>query len=168
MNRAYLISEKTLKETVLNDNIDSSYIEPAIELAQVSLEQVIGTDLMNKLMTLVNEHSMNEPENKNYKILLNDYITDYLKWQVLSEITLLIAYKNRNAGVVQTNNEHQSNTQMGDAQFMKDYYENKANFYAIKTTNYLKSNNSMYPEYKSCKGEINSNEMGFNTHIYLD
>ena len=49
-NKIFLISEQTLKnETILNDNIGSEYIAPAIETAQdIYLQQLIGTELLDK------------------------------------------------------------------------------------------------------------------------
>ena len=170
MNNVYLISEKTLKEnSIINDNVDPNYLDPAMDLAQnVGLQQVIGTNLLDKLTSLVENGKIKEDENKAYKYLLDKYITNYLMYKVCSELTIILGYKYRNAGVIQTNNDHTSNTAMSDAQYMKNYYDDKASFFAISMINYIKANSEKYPEYGETKaGGFKNNDMAFDTGIFL-
>mgnify|MGYP003291363142 CR=1 FL=1 len=101
-NRVFLISESTLKsETIINDNTGSEYIAPAIETSQdIYLQQLIGTELLDKLYDLITDKSITDAKNANYKTLLDDYITNYLKYKVLAEVTIPLAYKYRNVGVL--------------------------------------------------------------------
>ena len=164
--KIFLISEDKLKtETTINDNIDSLYLHSAIELAQyIGLRELIGCELHDKLCSLVADGSISNLENKKYKELLDEYVTPYLKYKVCSEITLPLAYKYRNSGVVQTNNEHEVNTAMKDAQTLKSYYEEKANFFGLALTSYLKQHNFLeYPNYDSCSKIAR----GYQTNIVL-
>lgn len=151
MSKIFLISEKILKsETILNDNTGSEYIAPAIETSQdIYLQQLIGSQLLMKLYELIETDDINKPDYNDYKLLIDDYITNYLKYKVLSEITIPLAYKYRNAGVVQTTNDNVYSTSLRDAQLVQNHYELRANFYAERMTKYLCANAELYPEYKS-------------------
>lgn len=165
MIKVYLISEDTLKtETVLNDNVGAEYFGSAIECAQeIYLQQLIGTSLLNDLCEKVRDDKLSEDD----KILLDEYITPYLKFKVLSEVTLPIAFKYRNAGVVQTNNEYMYNTGMKDAQQLATFYDQKAGFFAIRLTDWLCANSVKFPAYRNTStGELSPND-DFNTQIYL-
>lgn len=162
----YLISEDTLKtETILNDNVGAEYFGSAIEVSQeIYLQQLIGTSLLNDLCDKVRDNRLNE----NDKVLLDEYITPFLKFKVLSEVTLPIAFKYRNAGVVQTNNEYVYNTGMKDAQQLASFYDQKANFFAIRLTDWLCANSAKFPAYRNTTtGEISPNKDAYNTNIYL-
>lgn len=152
-NRVFLISESTLKsETIINDNTGSEYIAPAIETSQdIYLQQLIGTELLDKLYDLITDGSITDEKNANYKTLLDDYVTNYLKYKVLSEITVPISYKYKNAGVVQANGEYYQQTTLRDAQLVANHYDLRANFYAERMSKFLCANSDKFPEYKSTR-----------------
>lgn len=147
--KVYLISEQTLKgETVINDNVGAEFIIPAIETSQdIYLQQAIGTELLDKLYDLVASGKVDEP----YKTLLDDYVTNYLKYKVLAEITIPLAFKYRNAGVVQPMGDHYQQSTMRDAITVQNHYETRANFYHERMTKYLKANSNQFPEYMSTR-----------------
>lgn len=163
----YLISEDTLKtETILNDNVSAEYFGPSIECAQeIYLQQLIGTSLLNDLCEKVRDNRLNDDD----KTLLDEYITPYLKFKVLAEVTLPIAFKYRNAGVVQTNNEYVYNTGLKDAQQLATHYDQRANFFAIRLTDWLCANSTKFPAYhNTTTGELSPNKGAFNTSIFLN
>lgn len=149
MSKVYLISEQTLKsETIMNDNVGNEYIGPAIETSQdIYLQQLIGTELLEKLYNSVSNNSISN----DYKTLLDDYITNYLKYKVLAEITIPLAYKYRNSGIVQTTGDHYQQSTMKDAITVQSHYETRATFYAERMTKYLCANSDKFPEYRSTR-----------------
>lgn len=149
MINVFLIDESTLKnDTPLGDNVASENIRPAIETAQdIYLQQLIGSELLDKLYGDI----ANDKLEGHYKELLDDHITNYLKYKVLSEITIPLAYKYRNAGVVQANGEHYQQTTLRDAQLIANHYDLRANFYAERMSKYLCTNSDKFPEYKSTR-----------------
>lgn len=151
--RIFLISEDVLKsETIINDNTGSEYIGPAIETSQdIYLQQLIGSELLDKLYSLIESSEITNDTNKQYKTLLDEYITNYLKFKVLSEITIPLAYKYRNTGVIQTNGTNVTNTTMRDAGLVQNHYEVRATFYADRLTSYLCANSGQFPEYRSTR-----------------
>ena len=162
----YLISEDILKtETILNDNIGAEYLSSAIETAQeIYLQQLIGTSLLNDLCIKVRDGKLNNDDTQ----LLDEYILPYLKFKVLAEVTLPIAFKYRNNGVIQVNNEYTYNTTMKDAQQLATFYDQRANFFAMRLTDWLCANSTKYPAFRNTtSGELSPNGDSFNTQIYL-
>lgn len=149
MNKVLLISEKTLKKyTLINDNVDGMYILPAIQMAQdVDLDTIIGPVLNKKLQQLVKTGDIVKSEFSNYKFLLDEYVTPYLCWQVMTNIQIAVNYKISNSGVVDNYDERKNRLDYTHSKALSDQYQKYANSYATKLKNYLCANSSKYPEY---------------------
>ena len=147
--KVYLISEQTLKnETVINDNVGVEFISPAIETAQdIYLQEAIGSMLLDKLYDDITNGKLEEP----YKTLLDDYITPFLKFKVLSEIVIPLSYKYRNAGLVQSTGDHYQQSTMRDATAVQNHYDTRANVYHQRMTKYLNTNANLFPEYRDMR-----------------
>lgn len=148
MNKVLLISEETLKTySLVNDNIDGKYLLPAIQTAQdIDLETLIGKALLDKLCKLVETGEI--VNNSKYRTLLDDYITPYLVWQVMSNLQLGINYKLSNSGVITNDDERKSRLDYRNNQLLQEQYKHYADSYAIKLKDYLCSGD--YPEYYQC------------------
>ena len=169
MNEILLISEKTLKENgVINNNVDNMYIFPAIHYAQdAGLQPLIGTKLYNRLMDMVEDGTIEN--NDDYKYLLDEYITPFLLNKVTAEIQIPLAFKLRNQGVVQQTGENTYVPSLKDMQYVTQNYENKANFYGNRLSDFLRANRSKYPEYckiDSC-ADMPSDSGAYKTGLYL-
>lgn len=169
MARVFLISAKTIKENgVINNNVDEMYLLPAIEFAQdAGLQPIIGTKLYNRLMDLVESREINIQTA--YKELLDEYITPYLLNKVTADIQIPLAYKLRNQGVVQQTSDNTYLPTLHDIQYVKQDYENKANFYGQRLSDYLCANRSTFPEYHrtDSTADMPSNRNAYKTGIYL-
>ena len=168
----YLISEDTIKsESYVNDNLDSSLLLPSIQSAQdMHLQPLIGTNLYKKLMELIKTNSINDESNKHYKQLLDEYVKPFLMYAVQMDIQIPLAFKMRNAGVIQTNNEYANNSYLNDVQSLKTYYEQKMNFYGIRMSGWLHANSNVIKEYNTrvdCS-EMPSDSDAYNSGILLD
>lgn len=148
MNKVLLISEETLKTySLVNDNIDGKYLLPAIQTAQdIDLETLIGKALLDRLCKLVETGEI--VNNSKYRTLLDDYITPYLVWQVMSNLQLGINYKLSNSGVITNDDERKSKLDYRNNQLLQEQYKHYADSYAIKLKDYLCSGD--YPEYHQC------------------
>lgn len=169
MARVFLVSESTMKKnSVVNNNVDGMYLLPAIEFAQdAGLQPIIGTKLYNKLMDLVENGSITG--STDYKYLLDEYITPYLVNKVTADIQIPLSFKLRNQGVVQQTDANTYVPSMKDIQYVIQNYENKANFYSNRMSDYLRANRSKYPEYCSVDScaDMPSNKDAYNTGIFL-
>ncbi|MBQ2174993.1 MAG: hypothetical protein II453_08005, partial [Alphaproteobacteria bacterium] len=76
MKTIYLISTQMFKENLsVNDNVADYLINSAIRDAQtINLQQVCGTVLYRKILGLVENGTIADPSNEDYKLLLDEYI----------------------------------------------------------------------------------------------
>lgn len=163
----YLISEKTLKQRSLITDATLGYlIKPAIELSQkIGLRGVIGDCLLDKLKMLVstkNEQGtgylIDEPEYIHYKDLLTEQITDFLVYRTMSEIVIPMRDKMRNAGIVNTvDNNYQQPTFKDEIMYVKNYWDDKASYFAAILRDFIESNLNWFPEYK-CNCDCGKND----------
>jgi hypothetical protein len=171
MNDVLLISEQTLKnDSLIGDNVESVLILPAIIIAQEQgLQPVIGTKLLRKLQDLIVDNSILSPTNLAYKELLDTYITIYLEYKVMSEIQIPLSYKMRNSGVIQNQDDKQITLSLKDVMFVKQFYDDKALWFSKRLSNYLCTNSTLYPEYKSYDtvADVNASERHYNSGICL-
>lgn len=179
MKNVLLISEKTLKEyTLVNDNIDGMYILPAIKMAQdVDLDNAIGPVLNKKLQALVAEGTISDDSNAKYKKLLDDYITPYMCWLVMSAVQLNINFKLSNSGVISNQDDRKNAIDYRSGKELIAQYEKYANAYGQKLKNFLCAHSNEYPEYKQCENYEREDELqlcsiylgdvNYNKHCYI-
>lgn len=149
MNTIYLISTQFLKEnTSINDNVADYLLNAAIRDAQtINLQQTTGTKLYKKILSLVADGTISDPENEPYKTLLDDYIQPLvLNWAFVYAIPQ-IRYKIMNVGVVNQSGDNSTPTDTKEMQFVIDEARNKAEYYSTILSDFLKANFKTYPEY---------------------
>lgn len=168
-NTILLISEQTIKGySLVNGNVDTQYILPAIQYAQdQGLQPLIGTRLYRTLCALVENEQIEE--NLPYKELLDDYITPFLINKVMADIQVPVSFKIRNQGIIQNTGDNTYVPQIKDIQYVQQYYNNKADFYANRLTDFLCANVNTYKEYVRVRNgaDMPAKPGAYNTGIYL-
>lgn len=159
MNNILLISEDTLKTySNLNDNTFGKWILPAIKESQeMGLMPIIGECLYNKICELVADGSINDVIFTAYKDLLDDKIQPYLIYKTLSNIIPILNAKMANLGVVVTNDEHVVNLTQSESDLLKAYYSERCDFYTKRLQDFIKSNQSAFPEISCDCGKMQPN-----------
>lgn len=167
MSKVLLISEKTLKTvTTINDNVSGMYILPAIQIAQdTDLETAIGPVLLHKLQDLVASGEINNQPD--YKTLLDDYITPYMCWTVMSAIQINLNYKFSNSGMIQNQDDKKMAIDYSNGQALAKQYEWYASSYGQKLKKYLCSNSAKFPEYHQCENHQREEEISL-CDIFLE
>lgn len=133
--------------TNISDNISGDYILPAIYFAQrQNLEECLGTALVRKLQELVGNEEIENFENEHYKILLDDYIQDYLAFQAVSEIVVNTSFKINNLGANRTDDEKAYGLSFSEVYKLRDYYKSKADYLMYRMQRFLIANYADYPE----------------------
>ena len=152
MKNILLVSEQTIKKySLISDNLDGKYLYSAIQTAQsVDLELLIGPALLRKLQDLVQSNQIKEDSYVHYKELLDDYITNYLIYQVMATVQISVNYKMANSGVYTNDDDRKLRLEYKQAQLLQQQYENYANSFATKLKNYLCANVNWFPEYREC------------------
>lgn len=168
MTNTLLISESTLKKySLIDDNTDGKYILPTIQSTQaVDLDTIIGPVLRSKLESLVASGEIVDEANKDYKYLLDNYVTDYLIYQVMANMQLSLNYKMSNSGVYTNEDERKARLDYRNAQLLQEQYLKNANSFALKLKNYLCKNVQKFPEYRQCENYEYAEEPAY-SGIYL-
>lgn len=144
----YLISEKEIKTTILNENIDSNYLREAIMLAQEQdLEPILGSYLFRTICNLVENNAIKSEEYTDYKVLLDKYISTYLLYQVVSEIIVPIQFKIGNLGVATNSDTNLQSASKSQVEYLMQYYSDKAAVAADRLSRYLHANHNLFPEF---------------------
>lgn len=141
----YFISIEELKQNnVINANVDSEYIEPALREAQdIFLREIIGDALYNAIENKINGNTLTGK----YLTLVNQYIKPYLENRMLASLVVPISMKIRNAGVIQQYDQNFNSSNVKDVAYLADYYNGRVEFYENRMTEYLKKNINDIPEY---------------------
>ena len=133
--------------TSISDNVSGDYLQPAIYFAQKqALEECIGTVLVRKLQTLVGTGEIDDMDNMPYKVLLDDYIQDFLAFQAVSEVVVNTSFKINNLGANRTEDDKAYGLSFNEVYKLKDYWKNKADYLMYRMQRFLIANYNDYPE----------------------
>lgn len=152
MTKILLISEDYIKtNSNLNDNVFGDYLLPAIREAQdIELQQIIGSCLYNKILSLIDDNTIGDVENVAYKTLLDEHIQEYLLYQVITDLIPIIGTKMANLGTVISNDEHVMSLTEAERSNLKQHYQYRADFYCRRMQSFILNNRAAYPELNEC------------------
>lgn len=152
-NNVLLVGEDYIKSnSPISNNLDDKYLLPSIAYMQRSqLEETIGTNLLRKLQELVGESTIDDEENEHYKILLDDYLQDYLMYLAIADVVVSTSFKISNFGVNRTEDEKVYSASYNEVMQMKSYLLDKANYCRYRLQRYLIANYEQFTELWSWK-----------------
>lgn len=158
MTKILLISEDTIKtHSNLNDNVWAKSLTPAIITTQdIWLSQILGKSLYHKLLELVENGGIRNENFQAYKVLLDDYVQNYLIYETLANLIPEISTKITNMGLVVSNDEHVQNVTQGERDLVMGQYQKYADAYCKMMQDFLKDNRKEFPELDCCDAELNS------------
>lgn len=170
-----LISVDILKErTDIHGNVDPKLIYPSIKYVQDAyVKPILGTALFDKLQTLIDDGTITDAGNADYKLLLDEYLIDTMIWYVKSELQIDASYQTWNKGVVRKQGENTELPTMSELVDMSNRFKNKGEYYANRMKLWLIDQSSRvqkYPEYirpGSTIDTITPEQRNFTLPIYL-
>lgn len=130
-----LLSEETLKDkTIVNNNVDSKYLQQAIWTVQEEqIHPLLGTTLYKRLLTGVKDKNLKDEE----KELLDDYIANVMVFYCLSELPTILAYKFTNKNIVIQDSENAEAATMAQLAALSSKYKNKAEFFSERMKRFV-------------------------------
>lgn len=151
MERIFLISTQDLKDySIINNNCDDSLLHNAIQEAQeITAQELLGTKLYKKIISLVKTDEISLPENNKYKELLDEHITKVIIYAALHRAIPYVHYKVVNKGITTQSSEYSTTTSIQEMEFLMDKIKNDLEFFSNRMTKYLLANIRFYPEYMS-------------------
>lgn len=132
--------------TNISDNINGKIMQSAIrESQEIELKEIIGTTMLNKIKQLINERTIDDVENQQYKYLL-DECQYFLSYTVVSKLCIITSYKIDNAGVVKTSDENIQNATEDEIFDMQEFYKRKADYFCSQLQAYILNHLGILPE----------------------
>lgn len=170
-----LISVDILKErTDIHGNIDPKLIYPHIKYVQDAfIKPITGTALFDKLQTIIDNDTISDAGNADYKLLLDEYLIDTIIWYVKSELQVDGSYQTWNKGVVRKQGENAELPSMSELVDLSNRYKNKGEYYANRMKLFLIDQSSRlqkYPEYTNPGSNVDTitpEQRNFTMPIYL-
>tara|TARA_R100001591_G_C4291134_1_gene167790 strand:- start:206 stop:718 length:513 start_codon:yes stop_codon:yes gene_type:complete len=143
-----------IRNSIMDGNIDTDKFIQFIKLAQeIHIQNYLGTELYNKIGTLITSGDIDLADNAKYKTLLNDYIVPMLIWFSQVDYIPFAAYQIRNGGIFKHTSETSETVSKNEVDYLVEKARDNAQWYTRRFIDYISFRNSDFPEYTS-----NSNE----------
>jgi|TARA_R110000765_G_scaffold420231_2_gene525086 hypothetical protein len=148
------ISEEKLKDsTAISLNVDVQILLPFVKQAQkLYVETKLGTQLCDKLKSLIVAGTVNLPINANYKILLDDFIGEMLPNFALYHAIPFLRFKVENGNIYSKTSETGNAMSTEEAQSLRSEVVNTGEYYMQRMIEYVCNNTSDFPEYSMNTG----------------
>jgi len=152
--KAIFITDKDLKRySVLDGNLDSSKFMSYVEIAQdIHVQSYLGTDLYEKIMSLIINNTIDEASNAVYKTLLVSYIKPMLIQWSLVQFYPFVAYTIANGGVFKHRSETSETVSKEEVDYLQEQSRITANYYSERLVRFLCDKSNDYPEYNTNTG----------------
>ena len=159
MNNVLLISEELLKTySYINENVQSDELRYAIMTSQnIETQESLGTNLYQYILNAVEDDSINDPSNANYKHLLDKYIQPALVGYSLYRAIDNFMAKLMSIGTVQNRSEQGNNIDFKLFLHIKTQAKQDAQFLDNLLRRHLIFKSSLYPEYNN--GSLNEGQL---------
>lgn len=169
-----LVTAAAIKEYgVLENNVDVKLINSTTIMVQdIQLQQILGTDLYNQICDQINSSTVNTYDQVSAAniTLLDNYITNFLMNAVIAEGCLTFLYRFSNKGIITANSDNQSPISEAQVDRIIAKWQNQADFYAKRLSDFLDQESATYPLYyngNSDSSDINPKTPKYNTGFYL-
>ena len=159
MNNVLLISEELLKTySYINENVQSDELRYAIMVSQnIEIQESLGTNLYQHILDLVDNNTIGDAGNSNYKTLLDKYIQPALIGYALFRAVDNFMAKLMSVGIVQNRSEQGSNIDFKLFLHIKNQAKNDAEFQDNLLRRHLIFRSGLYPEYNN--GNLNDGQL---------
>jgi DNA integrity scanning protein DisA with diadenylate cyclase activity len=152
--KALFVSIDDMKRySSISGNLDATKITPYVEQAQdIHIQSFLGTDLYNKLQSIIIANTVEEPANLEYKILLEDYIKPSLVHWALVMYLPFGGVTIANGGIFKHSSENSEVLDKNEVDYLQEQERSTANYYSERLTRYICDNSTKFPEYSTNTG----------------
>ena len=158
------ISEQKLKDsTAINLNVDVDLLLPFVLQAQrLYVETKLGTELYEKLETLISGGTIGNVGNENYKKLVDEYIGDFLPNMALYHAIPFLRFKVENGNIFSKSSETGTALTTEEAQHLRSEVQNTGEYFIERMIDYIRNNTDLFPEYSQNSGsDVSPDKDGF-------
>jgi hypothetical protein len=171
MSYVLFISESKLKSsTAINLNLSTDLLLPYVLQAQkLYVEPKLGTDLYQKLESLITAGTIGNVGNEAYKTLVDDYIGDMLpNWAFYHAIPFL-RFKIENGNIYSKTSETGTALTTEESQSLREEISNTAQYYTERLIEYIRNNIGDFPEYSTNSGaDVNPDKNAYYNGMNLE
>jgi hypothetical protein len=171
MSYVLFISEAKLKSsTAINLNLSTDLLLPYVLQAQkLYVEPKLGTDLYQKLESLITAGTIGNVGNEAYKTLVDDYIGDMLpNWAFYHAIPFL-RFKIENGNIYSKTSETGTALTTEESQSLREEISNTAQYYTERLIEYIRNNIGDFPEYSTNSGaDVNPDKNAYYNGMNLE
>lgn len=150
MSALLITREDIVKKTALNGNVDTDLFIQFVKIAQdTHIQNYLGTDLLEKIQSLITAGTVDDAGNADYKTLLVTYVKPMLIHWAMVEYLPFAAYSVANKGVFKHSSENSVNAEKFEIDFLVEKERNIAEHYTRRFIDYICYQTATYPEYNS-------------------
>jgi hypothetical protein len=141
--------------TILGGNVDIDKYTFTIEQTQImTIEPLLGTDLFDKIVTLVTAGTIADAGNELYNTLYTEYIKPITKYQSMAEYIEISSYTLDNAGLIKNTPDNAEVVNKDEAQMLSQKYSAMAQMYIKRFYKWICKNT--IAEYKTIQDEVDA------------
>jgi hypothetical protein len=151
MAKALFITRQDLVTfTSANGNLDVDKFLPYVRLASdIHMQNYLGTELYEKIESLIEAGTLTELLNPNYYNLVNNYLKDMLIYFSMVEYLPFAGVNITNNGIFSTQPENSTVLDKDRVNSLVEKSRDTAQHYTRRMIDYLCYNNNLFPEYNS-------------------
>lgn len=145
------IGVKDVKErSIIDGSVDPDKVIQFIEMAQDKhIQNYLGTALYEALMAMIDDGSIQDAANSNYKQLLIKHIKPMLVWYTQTDYLPFSAFTVSNGGVYKHSSENSETISEDELNYLIAKCKENATFYTDRFIDYICDNSSLFPEYNT-------------------
>jgi len=151
----YFITEDKVRENLPVDySLLSGNILPAIQQSQlINVRDLTGDKLYDAITDMITDGSITGATNSNYKLLLDDYLTQVsLYWTGVYLLTNNLA-KLQNRGIQQESSEFSNSADLSVYRELKREMRELADYYTSRAKDWLYFNQNLFPQFTYYEGD---------------
>lgn len=163
MAKLLITREQLLRYTAISGETDMDKITPSLIAAEeIQVQSQLGTELYKKLKTLVDDDTINDTTNSDYKYILDTYIVQMLAHFTAAEFYLFHTFNVNNTGVTRPTNPDGILPDVNEIELLSQREEDRAIWYVGRFVDYMCNNSSLFPEWSTNVNDDISPQYGKN------
>lgn len=145
--------QRVKRETALNENVDDNLLTASILTAQERfVHATLGTELYERLLTMVADGTIGEAGVADYKFLLDAYVVPMLVRFSFVEVLPVLRLRFVHSSVVSMGTEQGTPATYDDLKPVMKSSEQVGDWYRERLIDYLCHNSTLFPEYRDNRG----------------
>lgn len=146
MNVLFISEQKLKATTALHQNVEPQDLLPAVQQAQdIYVQGLMGSTWYNALKARIVAGTVTSDE----RTFLDDYCAPMIANYALYQAFPTLAYKIFNKSVMQPTSEESQPASLEQIKYVRDSVMATAEFYRERARDFVKENQSLFPEYQN-------------------